>query len=164
MLEEKIQELKEAGSKKKKQSPISSVDLQISAMIPDEFFQSETDKIQFYREVESISNMQELEDIKKDFIELHSQAPRETQNFFEILGVKIQGQQYNIQSIKRIGINYQIDFNEAATLESLKKFLELDREVRFSVVDVRRIRTSTKLFENDIKFLQYILDMFGNKI
>ncbi len=164
MLEEKIQELKEEGSKKHKKGPISSIDLQISAMIPDSFFQSETDKIQFYREIESISNLEELKNIKKDFMELHSSIPKETKNFFDILRAKIQGQFYSIQSIKRIWVNYQIDFSRDIKLEQLKSFLKLDVEVRFCVVDIKRIRASTKLFENDIKFLQYILDMFEKNI
>jgi hypothetical protein len=49
-------------------------------------------------------------------------------------------------------------------VEELKKFLELDKEVLFAVININKIRTSIKNFENDKKFLQYILNLFENKI
>ena len=62
MLEEKIEELKmeqKQGTPQKKKT-FPTIDLQISAKVPDEYFQSETDKIQFYREIESLESLEDL--------------------------------------------------------------------------------------------------------
>lgn len=164
MLEEKIQQLKENPEKPQESKLDISIDLQISASIPEEYFQSETDKIHFYREVESLSEIEELEEIITGFKKINEDLPESAHNVFDILKVKILGQKYAIKSIKRIGINYQIDFKEHMTLPELKEFLSLDKEVRFAVTEIKRLRADTKLFANDKNFLQYLLDMFEKKI
>lgn|GEM_PF-529723 len=164
MLEEKIQELKETSGKAKKIKGDTTIDLQISASISDDFFQSESDKIHFYREVESISSMEELNNIISDFMKVNEDIPEPTLNFFEILRLRIMSQGFSIRSIKRLGINYQIDFQDGIELERLKDFLRLDKQVKMEVVTIGRLRAPTKLFENDRIFLQYLLDMLENKI
>jgi hypothetical protein len=46
----------------------------------------------------------------------------------------------------------------------LKQFLELDKEVKFRVISVTRLRSETKRFTNDESFLEYMLQLFGWKI
>ncbi len=165
MLEEKIEELKNTskqGSKTTAQPP--SIDLQISASIADDFFHSETDKIQFYREIESISTIQELNSIRQWISEIERDIPKQTLNLFMILKAKILAQDYGITSIKKVGINYQIDFRKDIELDELKEFLKRDRLVQFQVVTIQRLRAPTKVFENDIKFVQYVLDMFEGQL
>jgi predicted Zn-dependent protease len=41
----------------------------------------------------------------------------------------------------------------------LKKFLLLDKEVKFAVISVTRLRTSIKNFTSDEKFIQYLLSI-----
>jgi hypothetical protein len=57
-----------------------------------------------------------------------------------------------------------VDFEENTSLEELKKFLLLDKEVKFSVISVTRLRTSIKNFTSDEKFIQYLLFIFEGKI
>jgi hypothetical protein len=45
-------------------------------------------------------------------------------------------------------------------MEELKEFLKLDKEVKFTVINIQRLRTSIKKFENEEKFLQYMLLIF----
>jgi hypothetical protein len=45
-------------------------------------------------------------------------------------------------------------------MEELKDFLKLDKEVKFSVIKIYRLRSLTKNFENEEKFLQYMLQLF----
>lgn len=81
-----------------------------------------------------------------------------------ILKAKILAQDYGITSIKKVGINYQIDFRKDIELDELKEFLKRDRLVQFQVVTIQRLRAPTKVFENDIKFVQYVLDMFEGQL
>lgn len=165
MLEEKIQELREQKQWIKPEPKLDmQVDLQISASIPDEYFQSESDKIHFYREIESLSHIDELDMLIAWFKDVNPDIPESTQNLFTILHLKLLGQKYFIQSIKKVGIHYQVDFKEQITLPELKEFLALDKEVHFHVVDIKRLRASTKLFENDKKFLQYLTCMLEKKV
>jgi len=164
MLEEKIQELKNDPWSSITLKKEISIDIPLSASIPDTYFQSETDKIQFYREIESLQNLDELEAMIQWFIEVNPDIPLSTQNLFSLLRVKILARDYKITAIKKVGINYQIDFIDTLDLEELKSFLKLDKQVKFQVVNIKRLRASTKVFDNDKKFLQYILDMFEKRV
>jgi hypothetical protein len=42
--------------------------------------------------------------------------------------------------------------------------LILDKEVKFAVISVTRLRTSIKSFDSDEKFVQYLLLIFEDKI
>ncbi len=177
MLESKIEELK--NSKKSKGTGTESflniktkIDLNIWAYIDDNFFTSELDKINFYREIESLNNLKELDILIKDFKEINKNIPNETQNFFDLLKLKIYAHNYKICTIKKVWINYQIEFNSSwklreeweKTLNILKEFLKLDKEVKFNIVNLTKIRSQNKNFENEEKFIKYLLLIFEKKI
>jgi len=162
MLEEKIEEIKENGSKTVADIRDIRIDLAVETLLPNELFETEADKLNFYREAELIQNMQELRDIQEDLSSLKSEVF--SHSFFDLLQCKIYAKEYGISSIKKAGVNFQIDFKEGIDLETLKAFLRLDTEVRLSVVDIKRLRSPVKLFGNDKNFLQYLLDMFEKKL
>lgn len=173
MLENKIEELKRTGPEDiKNTSPSNwiphkrintSVDLQIWAFIDNDFFDSELDKINFYREIESLEDIQDLENIISDFKEINPNISQETQNFFDLLEIKLKAPNYKITSIRKLWINYQIDFVEDIKLDELKWFLKLDNEVKFEVNKLHRLRASVKKFKNEYDFLQYIKTLFWTR-
>jgi transcription-repair coupling factor (superfamily II helicase) len=78
MIEEKIEQLKEnidnnTKNKElnKKEKINTKIDLNIEAYIDDDFFSSELDKINFYREIETIENLRDLNDIIEDFKQIN---------------------------------------------------------------------------------------------
>jgi len=164
MLEEKIEELRKTPGKSRVDKLDTKIDLQISAFIPDEYFNSETDKLNFYREIESLSTLKDLEIMIQDFKLLNKNFSQEVSNLFQMLEVKLKAKKHKIIWIKRVWVSYQIDFKKSISLEELKSFLKLDREVLFSVVDIQRLRSPRKHFENDKKFLEYLLQMLSNKV
>jgi len=62
MLEEKISELKE----EKKTRTWTKIELELSYVIPDEYFSSDADKLSFYREIENIETLAELEEVEEE--------------------------------------------------------------------------------------------------
>ena len=174
MLENKIEEIKRTGLNTnnldenkqlshKKQNINTSVDLQISAFIDNNLFHSELDKINFYREIESLEEREDLENIINDFKEINPNISLETQNFFDLLEIKLKAPEYKITSIRKLWINYQIEFTQDITLDELKSFLKLDHEVKFEVNKLYRIRASVKKFKNEYDFLTYIKWIFSWK-
>ena len=196
MLESKVEELKNSlidTSPSQSQKPLptspyqgrsrinTKIDLNISIFIDNSFFSSELDKINFYREIESLNSIEDLESIISDFRETalsetsphpspkereKNSFPKWTNNFFDLLRLKILANKHNIRNIKRAWLNYQIDFVDIGDkgLEKLKQFLELDKEVKFRVISLTRIRSETKKFTNDESFVQYLLQLFSWKI
>lgn len=143
----------------------TKIDLNIESYLPDDFFGSELDKINFYREIECLNTIEELDNIILDFKNINSELPTPAINLFNLLLLKIKASHYKIIWIKRVWINYQIDFDSNINLEELKEFLKLDKEVMFTVTSIHRLRSETKKFWNsDEKFLNYLLKLFEKKI
>jgi len=180
MLEEKVEELKKNiwtkkinKDKKENFEKIEEkiipaiIDLNISAKIPDDFFNSALDKINFYREIEVINSLDDLNEIIKDFKELNNNFPQETNNLFLLLKLRLQAWKYWIKEIKKIWINYQIEFykknNKQEEIEVLKKFLDLDKKVKFVVFSTNILRTPVKKYSSDIDFLNYLSEIFWKK-
>ena len=63
MLEERIEEMKNERKTRK----WTKIELEISYVIPDASFQSEQDKLSFYREIENIETLEELEEVEAEF-------------------------------------------------------------------------------------------------
>lgn len=172
MIEDKIEELKITNTwnisikNKKKLYTNTKIDLNISASIADDYFSNELDKINFYREIESINDLEELKYIINDFENENTnneKLPQSSINLFNLIKLKLLAQNYWINHIKKAWINYQIDF-AIEDLEILKNFLDLDKEVKFIVINGSRLRSPIKNFENEEKFIQYMLLLFENKI
>ena len=49
-------------------------------------------------------------------------------------------------------------------MDELKDFLKLDKEVKFTVISLSRLRSPIKNFANEEKFLQYMLQVFDKKL
>ncbi|MCH2188741.1 DEAD/DEAH box helicase [Candidatus Gracilibacteria bacterium] len=169
MLEDKIEFLKkhidDTPEEKNQGKPAieARIDLNISAYIDNHVFQSELDKINFYREIENIDSLEELESMQRDFRSMSPELSAPTQNFFDLLTAKILAQNVGIIHIKKAGVNYQIDFHESITIPELQNFLSEDHKAYFAVITPHRLRTPTKHFENPQKFLQYFLHVLQKK-
>ncbi|MDD5213317.1 MAG: CarD family transcriptional regulator [Candidatus Gracilibacteria bacterium] len=168
MLEDKIEEIKQIGISEETDAKVSkkidtSIDLNIGAMISGEFFSSELDKINFYRDIENILSIEDLDNLIEDFKMINPEFPKETQNMFDLLKLKIKAATYKIKRVKKLGINYQVEFIEGVSLDDLKNFLKLDTKVNFTVVSLDKLRTETKRFKGDLDFLHFMLEMLEEK-
>jgi len=105
MLENKVEEMKNIIDNK----PLTntginniSIELNIPAYIDEKYFSSELDKINFYREIESLNNLKDLENIISDFKEINPDLPNTTINFFNLLKLKIKSSKHKIISIRKV--------------------------------------------------------------
>ncbi len=201
MLEEKVEEMKKkslalinqtspqpsslggegVASEKEKIIP-AIIDLNIWAFILDNFFSSSLDKINFYREIELVNSLEDLNEIIKDFKELNNDFPPETNNLFLLLKLRLQAGKYNISNIKKVGINYQVEFKTPLSqpfpprekgvatksekdeeIKILKKFLDLDKKANFSVFTTKIVRSSTKKYSSDLAFINYLDEILSGR-
>ena len=167
MLENKIEELKiknDFDTQNSVKKINTTIDLNVEAYIPSDFFTSELDKLNFYREIESIKDLEDLKWILDWFEELNKKIEKSTNNLFSLIKLKILAYNHKIKTIRKVWINYQIDFEDNISIEELKKFLDLDKEVKFFVVDSHRLRSNTKNFTSDEKFVEYLLLIFEDRL
>ena len=167
MLEEKIEELKlksvDFKDEKITKKIETTIDLNVWAYLDDAFFNSELDKINFYREIESISDLEDLENLVGDFIEINWSLNKENQNLFNLLKLKITSSKFKITSIKRAWVSFEINFEKDISTQDLKDFLDVDKNAVFIVNDLTKLKTPARNFKNDEEFLNYLLEIFKPK-
>ncbi len=165
IIEEKILELQDTHKIKSwnfSKNPVTKIDLNLDLYIPNDLFWSELDKINFYREIELITDLKELKEVKKDFLQ---NIPNREAVFliFDLLELKIRAWKYFITKIFKNWINYQVNFykfeNKDKNIQSMKNILNLDKQILFIVKDLHILRSPIKSFANNEKFLEYILSL-----
>jgi transcription-repair coupling factor (superfamily II helicase) len=80
----------------------TTIDLNVEAYLPNDFFTSELDKLNFYREIESVSNLEDLENLMISFEELNKEFEKSSYNLFSLIKLKILASSCKIKSIKRV--------------------------------------------------------------
>ncbi len=168
MLEDKIALIKE---ERKIRKPVK-IELDLSYSLDDTLFLSESDKLNFFREIENLETLEELEEVETDMNEkirtLHADISdnahsrlsliAHTSNLFLLLRARIVFSEYGLESLKKVGQNYIFDFVEWTKVEKIRVFLDhFDRENRMTLLSVRKIRTETQYWKTTSAFLGELL-------
>jgi len=159
MLEEKVQELKALRENITPQNQETTIDLQISAYIDDGYFASDLDKMNFYREIESVQNLEDLEHLKEDFAEYFSGVSESNLSLFRLLEVRILAKRKRIARVCRMGVSYSIQFFPDVSFEEVRNFLDRDKKGVCYLESKTSIKISCQSFANDEAFLGYLYTM-----
>lgn len=168
MLENRIEQLKHENLWEAEQKIDNakqyqtSIELPIGAYIHDNYFNSDLDKLNFYREIEKLDTLTDLNALISDFIDINDEPSQETKNFFDLLKIQLLAREYKIKKIKKQGIHYQIEFYDGISLEELKKFLIKDTQTFCIVISGTILRSPVKNYTSLRIFLDYLLDIFSN--
>ncbi|EKD66417.1 MAG: hypothetical protein ACD_49C00044G0019 [uncultured bacterium (gcode 4)] len=155
LLENKIEELKTWN---KIEWINCQIELGISYYISEDFFSSESDKLHFFRNIESIETISDLEFAHKTFIEWNDEVPEEFENLFLILKTRIILSQFWVISLKKAWTNYTFEFNKSTPADKVKEFLErFDDDRNFVLITIHKIKAETKHFKNDLEFLRSLV-------
>ena len=140
------------------------VELNINTHIWEEYFMTEADKLNFYREVETLSSVEELQEFTKDFI-WDGEQKKDTAltQFFRVKEVSLLWKKYNIARIRKLWKHYTLDFHADTKLETLKEILVHDTEMYLQVVSSEKMRAEIKYFTSDVLFIQYLLDVLQGR-
>lgn len=157
LLEEKIEELKTWS----KNSWINcQIELNISYYISDDFFSSEADKIHFFRNIESIETLEDLDFAYTSFVEWNDTIPQEFNNLFAILKTRIILSTYWVISLKKIWQSYVFELDKNTKVEIIKEFLDtFDKDWNFVLISVHKIKVETIHYENDLEFIKKLLNL-----
>lgn len=156
LLENKIEELKTWTVSK---NINCQIELNISYYIEDSFFNSESDKMHFFRNIESIETIEDLDYTYKTFIESIDRIPEELNNLFLILKIRITLSKYDCQSLKKIWQSYVFDFDKNLRIEKIKNFLDIfDKNDNFVLITPHRIKVETINYKNDLDFLKKLFE------
>lgn len=160
LLEERIAELRD----EKKRRVLTKIELDISYILPEEYFLSEADKLNFFREIENLETLEELEEMEievqseKYKVKSGNNTPDSSfSNLFLLIRTRLILSEYHVIKLSKIGMNYVFDLSDTSTVDDTKKFLErFDTEKRMVLLSTKKIRIEIKYWKRIEFFLQDI--------
>lgn len=161
LLENKIEELK-TGIK-----PLSidtKIELDVDTFLMEDLFASEHDKISFYRSLESVTDIEDLESAEESFARTHEDIFENVTNLFLLLKARIYLNKYGVIGVKKVLKDYVFDFRADTTTQMMRDFLDVDDRGAFLVQSLARVRVAKSEYENDLDFLRktvYLLAKHG---
>lgn len=96
----------------------SSVDLQVSALIPHTYIEDEDIRILFYRKLSEAKDYEILEEIKKELLDRFGKLPQEVQTLFEIMELRLKAEKLNIERVSEDSQYVYIYFSDNGNFEN----------------------------------------------
>lgn len=94
-----------------------TIDINISAYIPDQYIEDSSQKIEIYQEIASCRNEQEIQNVLDEIIDRYGDVPEEVLNLLEIARIKNLAREKKIAKIKETQIGCMFTFMQSASLE-----------------------------------------------
>ena len=139
-------------SEEKKKRILTKIELDISYILPDEYFLSEADKLNFFREIESLETLEELDEMEAEMQNIAFS------NLFLLIRSRLILSEYGVVRLAKVGLHYVFDLEERTTVADAKRFLDrFDHENNMILLSVRKIRIETKHWKIVEKFLENII-------
>jgi transcription-repair coupling factor (superfamily II helicase) len=136
----------------KKKRTLTKIELDISYILPDEYFLSEVDKLGFFREIESLETLEELDEMESEI------NNPEFANLFLLIRSRLILSDYGVVKLSKSGLNYVFDLEDRTTVADAKRFLDrFDRGNDMILLSVKKIRIETKHWKTIEKFLENII-------
>jgi transcription-repair coupling factor (superfamily II helicase) len=102
LLEEKIESMKNG----KKEQVACKIDLDLSYVVEDDEFDSKMDKLSFFRDIESIETLEDLDITESTFSSIHMKESMS--NLFLMMRISILLKQYNVIRLSKLGNSYHL--------------------------------------------------------
>lgn len=132
LMEEAVGELKGEAAKE----PIeTSIDLNVNAYIDSNFIKDEGQKIEVYKKIAAIRDLQDKYDVEEEIEDRFGNIPEELQNLLEIAYLKNRASKIGVVSINQKGGIISINFGDAKALmpEVVIKLMDkYDKLINFS--------------------------------
>ncbi|NLP43034.1 MAG: transcription-repair coupling factor [Peptococcaceae bacterium] len=110
MLKEAVQELKGEAVEETFEP---SIDIQVKALLPDEYIVDKQLKATLYQRILAITTEEEISDILDEFVDRFGTPPEEVENLLNIVRVKIQAKELKIEQIiqqkQNIALKFAVD-------------------------------------------------------
>lgn len=148
LLEEKISTIKNG----KKDTNACKIDLELSYVIDADEFDSEMDRLAFFRDIESIETLEDLDMTESTF--RTADMPEPMSNLFLMMRTSIIMRQYGVVRISKMGTQYHFDFRDDAAPAMLRAFLErFDTTRDMIIVSIHKIKVETRKWKDAREFL-----------
>ena len=163
LLEEKVSSMRDG----KRSEHQCKIDLELSYVIEDDAFDSQMDKLSFFRDIESIDTLEDLDYAESTFLRGSRWEDRENlentsdismSNLFLMMRISIILKGYGVSRISKMGQSYHFDFATGTTPVMLRAFLErFDTKRDMIIVSIERIRVEVRLWKSAREFIESLI-------
>ena len=115
LLEEEVQNLK--GEAPREESFETSIDLNISAFIPDFYIKNQEQRMELYKKIAGIRNMDEFYDMQEELEDRYGDLPKAVQLLLEVVLVKAEAHEMGIVSITQKHGNLLLEFRPEPNID-----------------------------------------------
>ena len=118
LLEEEVQNLK--GTAPKEEQFETSIDLNISAFIPDFYIKNQEQRMELYKKIAGIRTMEEYYDMQEELEDRYGDLPKAVQLLLEVVLVKAEAHEMGITSITQKHGNILLEFRPQPNIDPAK--------------------------------------------
>ena len=118
LLEEEVQNLK--GAAPKEEQFETSIDLNISAFIPDFYIRNQEQRMELYKKIAGIRTMEEYYDMQEELEDRYGDLPKAVQLLLEVVLVKAEAHEMGITSITQKHGNILLEFRPQPNIDPAK--------------------------------------------
>lgn len=118
LLEEEVQNLK--GTAPKEEQFETSIDLNISAFIPDFYIRNQEQRMELYKKIAGIRTMEEYYDMQEELEDRYGDLPKAVQLLLEVVLVKAEAHEMGITSITQKHGNILLEFRPQPNIDPAK--------------------------------------------
>lgn len=126
LLEEEVQNLK--GDAPKEEKFETSIDLNISAFIPDFYIKNQEQRMELYKKIAGIRTMEEYYDMQEELEDRYGDLPKSVQLLLEVVLVKAEAHEMGIRAISQKHGNLLLEFQPQPNIDPQKLMQLLAKE------------------------------------
>ena len=163
MLKESIDSIKGVETKKKSKVRI---DVKIDAYIPQDYIPDHTEKINMYKKISFIENIDDYHGIVDELIDRFGNFPKSVQDILDLSCIRTMLEQVSFDEMVEVDGEIEFRYDDFAVfnvknLERLSKLYE--GYMRFDLVKTKKIiiKKDTNFLESSKKLLKLIREMIG---
>lgn len=163
LLEEAVRELK---GEEKEEYIETSIELTVNAYIPDDYIDDEMLKIEIYKKIASIENLEDKMDIEEELIDRFGEPPRPLESLINIAYIKAIARKLKVLTIKQVDRDIFLHFKdgEYIGLETIRQLNEkFQGRISYSSKEnsIIKIKSGSTGASEVLKILKDILEYIG---
>ena len=144
----------------------TTIDLKVDAYIPSSYINDEIQKIEVYKKIAAIENIEEYIDIKEELEDRYSQIPQPVSNLMDIAYIKASAKHIGVEEIKEKGneVLFQLKNRDKIKNDLFKFMLEKYKSnilIKFGEKPVFAYRLKEIKREEILSILKELIDCIG---
>ncbi|SKA95416.1 transcription-repair coupling factor [Caloramator quimbayensis] len=162
LLEETVRELK-GDAEEEYIEP--SIEITTNAYIPDNFIGDEMIKIETYKKIASIENMEDKIEVEEEIIDRFGDIPPSVENLINIAYIKSLSKKLKITNIKQVERDIYIHFKDASfiSIDVLRDVnLKMDRALSYGSTTQPIIKLKIKNISQNVNLIKKFLELISD--